>query len=74
MNTSFPPGDNYAQIIEMLTLMTADFGGVSRQVEVPEDLWRSDEVHGPRINLLQMPALGHPNLTVRFAANVINDC
>lgn len=64
VNTVFPPGDNYTQIVQLLEHMTQDFGGQTERVEVPKHLWKTDETHGARINLLRMPALGDSSLPV----------
>ncbi len=56
-NTCFPPGDNYAAMAQIVTSFCQELDASHEIVEVPESLYRSDEVHGPRINLLSSPAM-----------------
>lgn len=60
-DTCFPPGANYREIVELIQKLAAPLGGTSKIVEVPEDLWRADHVHGPRVNLILRPDLGPVN-------------
>ena len=69
VDTSFPPGSAYAEFADLLAVLTADLGGQSERILVPESFWQADGVSGPRVNLLCVPALGTdelPWLTIYF--------
>lgn len=69
LDTCFPPGDSYAEFADLLDELTADLGGDSERVLVPEHYWKTREVSGPRVNLLRTPALGDealPRLIIYF--------
>ena len=63
-DTSFPPGNNYADMTDLLEHLTAEFGGETRRVVVPEQLWQTDKLDGPRINMIRTAQLGHQDLPV----------
>jgi succinyl-diaminopimelate desuccinylase len=73
-NTSFPPGNNYPAMVDLLERLTATLGGENEHVVVPEHLWQTDEVFGPRVNLIRTPALGHeslPALSIYFHTDTV---
>ena len=55
---------------EIVTSFCQELDASHEIVSVPEDLYRSDEVHGPRINLLSTPAMaqadGLPEVLIYF--------
>lgn len=69
LDSSFPPGACYPEMATMLEQMTAQFGGTSTRVDVPEELWETPGVYGARTNLIVRPDLapkGAPEVTIYF--------
>ena len=69
LDTCFPPGDNYPEMADVLTRLTASFGGTNQRIDVPEDRWNAPGVSGARTNLIVRPDLavpGAPEVTVYF--------
>ncbi|WP_157735993.1 M20 family metallopeptidase [Granulosicoccus antarcticus] len=68
-DTSFPPGDSYADMAEIVINLCRELNATHEFVRIPEPLWASPGVHGPRINLLTTPAIvqeGLPELLIYF--------
>ena len=61
VDTCFPPGDSYSEFADLLEELSADFGGTSECVLVPEQHWKTAEVYGPRNNLIRIPELSKEN-------------
>jgi len=56
-DTSFPPGNGYAALADMLEAMLKPFGYAFRRISVPKELWYAGEGsgEGERINLIAEP-------------------
>lgn len=57
-DTVFPPAANYSGFSDLIEARFACLGGKAERVIVPESLWRSAGVTGPRVNLLLRPDVG----------------
>jgi len=74
VDTSFPPGNNYAEMVGLLERLTVQLGGENKHIVVPEHLWQTDDVFGPRVNLVRTLALGHdslPALSIYFHTDTV---
>ncbi|MEP0961728.1 MAG: M20/M25/M40 family metallo-hydrolase [Roseobacter sp.] len=69
LDSSFPPGACYPEMATILETMTAQLGGTSARIDVPETLWNAQGSHGRRTNLVVRPDLapkGTPEITIYF--------
>ena len=65
VDTSVPPGENYARLIDIVEPELTKIGFATRRVTVPEDRvaempW---DLSGPRVNLVADLELGKPRAT-----------
>lgn len=62
IDTSFPPGVGYPAFAELMTGLLAPMGFDSRQITLPEELWRvkNGPAEGPRVNLIAERSGGKP--------------
>lgn len=59
-DTCFPPAADYDGFADLLQRLAAPLGGKAERVEIPQELWQAEGVHGRRTNLILRPDLGAP--------------
>jgi succinyl-diaminopimelate desuccinylase len=73
VDTSFPPGENYPVLADLIQSMLAPLGFTFRRVEVPEAYWSAGDgqTHGKRINLIAERRRGKPVCTLYYHVDVV---
>ncbi|MEQ9811889.1 MAG: M20/M25/M40 family metallo-hydrolase [Azospirillaceae bacterium] len=73
VDTSFPPGRNYAELANVLDGMIGPMGFASHRVLVPEALWRTPggPADGERVNLVARRRTGRPVCAVYFHVDTV---
>lgn len=73
VDTSFPPGDGYGAMADLVEEMVGPLGFTCRRVSVPEALWSSPAggTHGERVNLIAERGAGPDVCSLYFHVDTV---
>jgi succinyl-diaminopimelate desuccinylase len=73
VDTSFPPGDGYGAMADLVEAMLSPLGFDCRRVSVPEPLWSSPAggAHGERVNLIASRGAGEDVCSLYFHVDTV---
>jgi succinyl-diaminopimelate desuccinylase len=73
VDTSFPPGENYPQLADLLQSILMPLGFSFRRIEVPEAAWSAGDgqTHGRRVNLIAERRRGKPVCSLYYHVDVV---
>lgn len=73
IDTSFPPGENYAAFADGAEALFTPLGFAFDRIEVPPHLWQTpgSEATGPRVNLVARRPTGLPTCAIYFHTDVV---
>ncbi|GAB4176732.1 MAG: M20 family metallopeptidase [Thalassobaculales bacterium] len=73
VDTSFPPGEGYGALADVLESLLAPLGFRCRRVEVPEALWSmpGGQARGARVNLIAARRTGRPVCSLYYHVDVV---